>query len=263
MDSAASLLTLGFALGLRHALDADHLAAVATIVARNHRFRSAARVGALWGLGHTASLLGVALFVILSGIHLPEAFEVWTERGVAVMLAILGGNLLWRLFRGDRLHNHPHHHGPVIHTHPHFHAHGHEAAHAHAAVPAHADHGFPVSAAVPDRGDSRRYPHAESTSSGSAVTILGIRPFLVGLVHGMAGSGALMLLVAAAIADRATGLLYVMLFGLGSTAGMLLMSALLSVPIQRAARRSDRLFDMAQAVAAVASLIVAAEIALR
>jgi len=237
MESAATILALGFTLGLRHALDADHLAAVATIVARNHRFRTAAGIGALWGLGHTASLLGVALLVILAGIHLPASWEVWTERGVAAMLAFLGGRLLWRLVRGDRLHNHPHAHGPVVHSHPHFHARGQETARAHtkrtaAATAAH--HGLP-----------------------------GPRPFLVGLVHGLAGSGALMLLVATSIPDRVAGLLYVGVFGIGSVGGMLIMSAALSVPIGRAARHSSRLFDAAQAAAAVASLVIAAKIILR
>ncbi|OLD69730.1 MAG: hypothetical protein AUI33_08840 [Ignavibacteria bacterium 13_1_40CM_2_61_4] len=195
-----SILGLGFVLGLKHALDADHLVAVSTIVSERKGFLSSSLVGALWGLGHTASLLVVGLLVILFHVQIPEKVAMGLEFAVAVMLVILGANLLWKIRKGATLHYHTHEHHHRLHIHPHLHEH-----------------------AVPD--------HSHEQASQDHHTVKpSKKPFFVGMVHGMAGSAALMLVVLAAISSRLVALLYIAIFGIGSVGGMFLMSALISVP---------------------------------
>jgi len=193
---AISILGLGFILGLKHALDADHLAAVSTIVSERKGFRNSSLVGALWGLGHTAALLAVGLLVIAFQFQIPPKVALGMEFAVAVMLVALGGNLLWKIFRGATFHIHTHSHEGHLHIHPHFH---------------------------------NQTEHKEPTVHHHSVPI-GKKPFFVGMVHGMAGSAALMLLVLAAISSRTLALAYIGIFGLGSVGGMFLMSALIGLP---------------------------------
>ena len=188
-----SILVLGFVLGLKHALDADHLVAVSTIVSEKKGFWGSSLVGALWGLGHTASLLAVGLIVIAFHFHIPDRVALAMEFSVAVMLIMLGANVLWKVYKGGTFHVHTHEHNDRLHIHPHVHEHGTGRAHDHTAG-------------------------------------VGKKPFFVGMVHGMAGSAALMLLVLATISSRALALLYIGIFGIGSVGGMFLMSALIGLP---------------------------------
>src|SRR5262245_25375015 len=197
-----ALLTFGFVLGLRHALDVDHLAAVSTIVSERRSLWRSSLVGAVWGLGHTASLLVVAILMIVLHADIPPRVAMTLELGVAAMLVGLGLNLLWTLWRGGRLHHHVHAHGGRLHVHPHVHTPGGETA---------------------DGG----HHHVR-------------RPFLVGLVHGLAGSAGLMLVVAASIPQPALALAYVMIFGLGSIGGMAAMSMLLGAPLVLVGERFAR-----------------------
>jgi ABC-type nickel/cobalt efflux system permease component RcnA len=217
-----SVLGLGFVLGLKHALDADHLVAVSTIVSERKGLVSASLVGALWGLGHTASLLIVGLLVILFRVQIPDRVAMGMEFAVAIMLVILGANLLRKLRKGATLHLHTHTHHHHLHIHPHLHE------------PA-AAHGHPHGAAG---------HHAVKTSR---------KPFLIGMVHGMAGSAALMLVVLAAISSRMVALLYIAIFGLGSVGGMFLMSALISVPFAITAKH-DGINKIIQTTAGVVSV---------
>jgi ABC-type nickel/cobalt efflux system permease component RcnA len=214
-----SVLGLGFVLGLKHALDADHLVAVTTIVSEKRGLLNSAIVGAVWGLGHTAALLAVGIIVILLQAQIPERLALTLEFGVAIMLVILGVNLLIKLFRSKELHMHAHQHGGHFHSHPHLHerVEGKET---------HTHHGMQV----------------------------GGKPFFIGLVHGMAGSAALMLLVLATIPSPIIGLLYIAIFGIGSVGGMLLMSAAISIPFALTATRFTRLNIAVRAVAAVLSV---------
>ncbi|MCW5890737.1 MAG: urease accessory protein [bacterium] len=216
-----ALLGLGFLLGLRHALDVDHLAAVSTIVSQGRGLWRSSLVGAIWGLGHTAALLVVAIAVVGLHAEMPAALGHALELGVAVMLVVLGSRLLWSLARGARLHVHPHEHDGVRHVHPHLHA---DAEHH--------DH-------VPHR-----------------------RPFLIGCVHGMAGSAGLMLAVAATISDPALALLYVAAFGLGSVGGMMAMSTLLGVPLALAGARFARAETGLRVLAGLASVGVGVQLAI-
>lgn len=215
------LLGFGFLLGLRHALDVDHLAAVSTILSQRKSLTGASMIGALWGLGHTASLLTVALVVIALGTQIPPRLEQVLELGVALMLIGLGLNLLRTVWRGGAVHLHSHAHHGHVHYHPHVHAT--EEAHATAA-----HHHPPV----------------------------GRKPFFVGMVHGLAGSAGLMLAVLATIQQPALAVVYVVIFGIGSIGGMVAMSLLLSVPLAIAGERLRHSDRAVRTCAAMASVLV-------
>jgi cytochrome c biogenesis protein CcdA len=197
------ILGLGFLLGMQHALEADHIAAVSSIAARRTRVGDIVRHGLTWGLGHTLTLFAFAGAAILLGRAIPEHVARPIETAVGIMLVGLGAHVLWRLWR-DRVHFHRHAHGDgTVHIHGHSHA-GEALPHARAAH-AHA-HGF-------------RW-----------------RTLLVGLMHGMAGSAALLVLAVSQASSPAAGLGYVALFGIGSMIGMGALSTVIAVPLAVSAR---------------------------
>lgn len=197
------ILGLGFLLGMQHALEADHIAAVSSIAARRTHVGDIVRHGLTWGLGHTLTLFAFAGAAILLGRAIPENLARPLEAAVGLMLVGLGAHVLWRLWR-DRVHFHAHAHGDgTLHIHAHSHA-GETMPHAIAAH-AHA-HGF-------------RW-----------------RTLLVGLMHGMAGSAALLLLAVSQASSPAVGLGYVALFGVGSMIGMGALSMVIAVPLAVSAR---------------------------
>ena len=126
--SPAAVLGLGFLLGLRHALDADHLAAVSTVLVERPALRASSAVGLWWGIGHTSTLLAVGAIVLAFGIHIPDEFELIAELAVGLLLVGLGGNLAFRLYR-DRWHLHAHAHDEIAHVH--LHSHRRQADHHH------------------------------------------------------------------------------------------------------------------------------------
>ncbi len=189
------LLGLGLILGLRHALDPDHIAAVSTIVSESRSVRRSSLIGTCWGLGHTMSLLVAGVLVIALKIQISDRLALWMEFAVALMLILLGLKAVLKPLRGWRIHVHQHAHGGSSHSHVHLHRPSEEHAH----------------------------QHRHLLRSGA-------RPFLVGMVHGMAGSAALMILVLATIPSALAGLIYIAVFGLGSVGGMLIMSSLISLP---------------------------------
>jgi len=191
MNQALVTLALGFFLGVRHATDPDHIVAITTIVTRYRRFRDAAVIGACWGLGHTATILVVGGGILLSSWVIPARLGLSMEFAVGLMLIALGLAALIRTARQIRAsavpetvrpsvtHSHVHGHGDYIHTHPH----GHEPeAHPH----------------DPDRNPVR---WLDRRFGGLKLYQLG-RPLAIGVVHGLAGSAAIPLLVLAAIGDR-------------------------------------------------------------
>lgn len=230
------LVGLGFVLGLRHALDADHLAAIATIVGRGQPFRRAARIGVFWGLGHTAALLGAAILMVVFRIRVPESTAAGFELGVAALLILLSLQLIRSLVRGDRLDLHPHSHGTHRHSHPHLHA------------PSGIETGASTLVHEELSGNGALPGHGPSPG--------GLRPFLIGILHGLAGSAALLLLTVATVSDPGKALLFVMVFGVGSIGGMLAMSSALSLPLVAAAGHSDRLFRALQLLIALGTLWV-------
>jgi cytochrome c biogenesis protein CcdA len=205
-QGAFAVIGLGFLLGIRHAFDADHLVAVSALVSERPDLRRAARIGALWGLGHTTSLVAVGLAVIFVRAPIPGGIARVLELAVGVMIVALGANLLIRLKRehGARISLESHSHGRISHTHLHI--------------------------QTPDEAQRHRLPRRT--------------PFLVGAFHGLAGSAALTLLVLAQIRTPALGLAYIALFGLGSVAGMAAMSSLFALPMTVLLRRF-RSFDTA------------------
>ena len=197
------ILGLGFLLGMQHALEADHIAAVSSIAARRTQIGDIVRHGLTWGLGHTLTLFVFAGAALLLGHAIPEQVARPIETAVGIMLVGLGAHVLWRL-RRDRVHFHKHGHGDgTVHLHAHSHP-GETVAHARAAQ-AHA-HGF-------------RW-----------------RTLVVGLMHGMAGSAALLVLTVSQASSPAVGLGYVALFGIGSMVGMGALSTVIAVPLAVSAR---------------------------
>jgi ABC-type nickel/cobalt efflux system permease component RcnA len=222
-----AILGLGFVLGLRHALDVDHLAAVSTLVSQRGGILRSSLIGAVWGLGHTAALLAAGIAVVALHAEISPAVAQALELGVAIMLVGLGLNLLWTLWQGGTIHFHVHEHGGRHHVHPHRHAAGES--------PDHAQH----------------HPIAVR------------RPFLVGLVHGLAGSAALMLAVVATIPSPTLALAYVLVFGVGSVGGMMIMSTVLGLPLALARERFVRAELALRALAGLGSVAIGLVLAWR
>lgn len=197
------ILGLGFLLGMQHALEADHIAAVSSIAARRSNVRDIVRHGLTWGLGHTITLFIFAGVAILLGHVIPEHIAGPLETAVGIMLVGLGAHVLWRLWR-DRVHFHQHRHGDGT-AHLHVHSHGADT--------------------VPHQRSTHDHEHGFQW-----------RSLLVGLMHGMAGSAALLVLVASQFADPLRALLYILLFGIGSMLGMGALSAVIAVPLAASAR---------------------------
>lgn len=221
----AATLVLGFLMGLRHALDADHLAAVATILGgREGGMRRAALVGVYWGLGHALTLGTAGGLLVALRMAVPERLGLAFEFAVSLMLVGLGTAAVVGALR-QRLHAHEHEHDGVQHAHLHLHAATHRPGAGHGAAHVHP---HPLRAAV--------------------------RPFLIGSLHGLAGTGALVLLVLTTLPGVLVGLAYIGLFGAGSVAGMALMSLALGAPLMIAGRRAAWLYGLFRAAAGIGSL---------
>ena len=208
-----ALLGLGFVFGLKHATEVDHVVAVSAIVSEHRSVLRSALVGGLWGAGHTASLIVVGVLVLVFRVAIPLRVANWLEFGVALMIIALGVLAVVRVLRKRAdVHLHRHSHDGQSHVHVHFHEHGteHASLTAAQATPSHHSH---------------------------AIARVGFKPLLVGAMHGLAGSAALTLLVLTQIQSVWLGLLYLALFGVGSTLGMLLMSGLIGLPFALSSRR--------------------------
>jgi len=211
-----TFLGVGFLLGLRHALDADHLAAVSTVLAERPSVRASGLVGFWWGVGHTLTLMLVGAVVLVSGIHISEPFALLAESAVGLLLVVLGGTLAMKLFR-ERWHLHSHVHDGE----PHMHLHSHR------------------------RREDHAHPHWARQS---------LRPLLIGMAHGVAGSAALMLVIVSSTSGIGQGLLYIAVFGIGSIGGMLAIGLTLSVPVIYSRAIGQRAFFAVQGVASLGSV---------
>ncbi len=210
MIALLSILVLGFFLGMRHATDPDHVIAVATIVTRQRSLARAALIGAWWGLGHTITIFVVGSGIILFNLVIPTRIGLSMELSVGIMLVILGiANIAGFLravpeqaeTQSSHIHSHAHPHGDFIHSHPHSHE---PEAHPHAA-----DHN-PVSFMDKKLARSNLYQH--------------LRPLFVGIVHGLAGSAAVALLVLTTIRNPRWAVAYLLIFGVGTIAGMMVIT---------------------------------------
>ncbi|MGE3711237.1 MAG: urease accessory protein [Hyphomicrobiaceae bacterium] len=190
---------------MQHAFEADHLAAVSSIVSRRKGIRAISWHGAVWGIGHTLTLLLIAGTCILFRTTLDDGTVTSLELLVGIVLVLLGAHVLWKIWR-DRVHFGVHQHSDGTR---HLHAHSH-------------------------RDDPR--PHHHSSHDHDHPAGIPWRTLLVGTVHGMAGSAALVVLTASTIDNPWWGLAYVLLFGLGSIAGMALLSAAIALPLTYTAR---------------------------
>jgi len=218
-----SFLFLGFFLGMRHATDADHVVAMATIVSRERSLVGSALIGAAWGVGHTVTVMAVGAAIIVFGVVIPPRLGMSMEFAVGIMLVLLGVLTLTGMGRTGGtarahagvpgvheldVHDHLHAHGDYLHRHPHGHDPG---AHGHA---------------------DERTPLARLDRSGLGRIALydWLRPFVVGLVHGLAGSAAVALMILSIIREPVAALGYLLLFGLGTIVGMMLITLILSAP---------------------------------
>jgi high-affinity nickel permease len=203
--SVLSIVLLGFSLGMRHATDPDHVVAVTTIVARERTLRGAALLGSLWGVGHTLTIVLVGGAIVVFGVVIPTRVGLAMELSVAVMLILLGGLNVGGVARHARaVAGHAATHGP------------------------HDDHAEgPVERL--DRG------------LGHLGVYQLVRPLVVGVVHGLAGSSAVALLVLGTIRDPRWAIAYLLVFGVGTIAGMMLITAALAMPFALTARRFSRL----------------------
>lgn len=225
MVTTFSLLAVGFFLGMRHATDADHVIAISTIVSRQRSVRSAAMVGAIWGLGHTLTVALVGGAILLFTIVIPPRLGLAMEFAVGVMLVLLGvlnltGMNLWirdNIHIAPGGHGHTHAHGDYAHSH--MHGHG-QAQHGHAE-------------------DQTPQAWLDRKLGGLGVYQLA-RPLIVGVVHGLAGSAAVALLVLTAIDDPLWGMVYLLLFGVGTIAGMMLITVAIAAPFAYSMERFPR-----------------------
>jgi len=199
------MMLLGFLFGMKHALEGDHIAAVAALASKRSSFREVISQGIVWGVGHTITLFLFGTVVILLNTSLPEQFADWTAFSVGAMLVLLGADVLRRAAR-DRIHFHPHRHGKGE---VHLHAHSHQ-------------------------GEKK---HDPSQHSHQHEKIFPYRALIVGLMHGMAGSAALILLTATTSLSPWLGLLYIAIFGFGSIIGMALFSVVIAIPLLQASSR--------------------------
>lgn len=222
------ILLLGIVLGIRHAFEPDHLAAVSTLASRpgGGSLWSAARLGLAWGMGHTATIGAIVLLVVALGVRLPPALWPAAELVVAALLVLLGGVVVWRYARG-RWHMHLHAHNQnELNPHFHLHSHARDAGHAHLHATA----------------DARRS--------------LGF-----GVAHGLAGSGAIAVLLVAAAPSAGLRLAYFAAFGAGTILGMLAVSLTLGALVRFASRRGARWATVLHVGSACASVLAGAAVA--
>jgi hypothetical protein len=218
MTSGLAILAVGFVLGMRHATDPDHVIAVSTIVSRERSIVRAGSIGILWGVGHTLTILVVGAGIILFGLAIPARIGLTMEFSVGLMLILLGvlnltGAMKWisEKFspthpRVTGSHAHVHEHGSHIHMHWHSHA-----------------------PALEHHGESLEPPPWLTKKSGLGLFHT-LRPLCVGLVHGLAGSAAVALLVLSTIREPRWAVMYLLIFGLGTIAGMMLITAAIALP---------------------------------
>jgi cytochrome c biogenesis protein CcdA len=212
-----TVIAVGFLLGMRHATDPDHVIAVSTIVSRQGSIRHAGLIGILWGLGHTITIVFVGAGIILFNLAIPPRVGLLMELAVGLMLIFLGvlnltGITQWATNRftpgasdGEVIHSHTHQHGGHRHTH----VHGH-------------------------RPEIHMHLDPAQSHLGSAMQRIGLyqllRPLAVGVMHGLAGSAAVALLVLATIHDTRWAIAYLLVFGVGTIAGMMIITVVIGAP---------------------------------
>jgi len=215
MVTLLAIVLLGFVLGMRHATDPDHVVAVAAIVSREKTILHATIIGALWGLGHTITILIVGAAIILFRLTIPPDLGLSMELSVGLMLILLGASNLTGVTQRwiERFTNRQHDTG----THSHLIG-GHLIVHSHDST----------SEAVISRRESFFDGLSLAWRKFGLFHIL--RPLTVGIVHGLAGSAAIALLVLTTISSAQWAIAYLLIFGLGTIAGMMMITAAIALP---------------------------------
>jgi ABC-type nickel/cobalt efflux system permease component RcnA len=232
LTTLVAILAIGFVLGIRHATDPDHVIAVSTIVTREQKLSRAAGIGVAWGIGHTITIFAVGSILILFRVTLPPRLGLSMELAVGLMLIFLGiRNLRATFFVPVK---------PQALSHPHYHSHGdyihaHEDTHHHAAEPT------PVSRLDRLFG---RLPLYRS-----------LRPLAIGVVHGLAGSAAVALLVLSTINSAAWALAYLVIFGIGTVLGMVLITLAMASTFSFGQKRFARIGQHFGLAAGLISLV--------
>lgn len=229
MISFFAIIAMGFFLGMRHATDPDHVIAVTTIVSRQRKISRAALTGIFWGIGHTLTIFLVGALIILFNVVIPARVGLSMEFCVGLMLVILGLMNIGSFMRGlpgarsvdhdehELVHSHAHRHGDYVHTHPHGHSpetHSHDPNHT------------PVTFLDRLFGKIGFYQQ--------------VRPLVIGIVHGLAGSAAVALFVLTTIRDPHWAIAYLLVFGVGTIAGMMLITMSIASAFNFFGRRSKR-----------------------
>ncbi len=236
-----AVLIVGFLLGLKHATDVDHVVAVSTIVSSQRNIWRSFWIGCSWGSGHSAPLIVLGIIILLlkdAALHRLETVEPYLELGVGVMLIYLGASIGWNLLRG-KMHIHAHDHGNGTHVH------------------VHASH----STAEEDDGDEAR----EGGFFIFGKPILRARSFVIGVVHGLAGSAAVMVALLPTIDSVAVGIGYLLIFSIGTMLSMTALTLVLAVPFKHAVNSQKLhrvLVSAAGAFSAIVGAILIAEITL-
>ena len=180
--------------GFVHAFEADHLLAVSNIVSQRNNMRSSMKDGIFWGLGHTSTIFFIGILMIVFKAGISEQYFRYFESLVGVMLIALAVYRMVKFFKAKKI---------VIHAHPHSH-HGEQHKHLHVHI-----------------GEKQQHQHKHSLAYG------------VGLVHGLAGSGALILIAMSQMKSPVDGLFYLLIFGGGCIIGMFVAAGLFSVPFSK------------------------------
>jgi ABC-type nickel/cobalt efflux system permease component RcnA len=226
MISFLSIIAVGFFLGMRHATDPDHVIAVTTIVSRQRNLLKAAMTGIFWGIGHTLTIFVVGTLIILFDVVIPARIGLSMELSVGLMLIILGVMNIVSFVRSARsispqnselIHRHPHSHGDYVHSHPHGH-------------------------------DPDAHPHnANQTPLTWLDRLFGriglyqqLRPLVVGIIHGLAGSAAVALLILTTIRNPHWAIAYLLVFGAGTVGGMMLITMSIASAFNFFGKRHER-----------------------
>jgi cytochrome c biogenesis protein CcdA len=220
---------MGFLLGIRHAMEADHVAAVASIISDKNSLKQSLKHGAAWGMGHTITLFIFGSAVIIFGSSISQNLAHWLEFAVGVLLVVLGLDVIRRV-RKKQIHFHVHRHA---NTPAHIHAHSHQAQQSHSAK-------------------EHRHTHIKSPFP--------LRALFVGMMHGMAGASALMLLTLSSIQSPWMSLVYISLFGIGSVLGMAALSVVIALPLRQANNNMSKLHTGIQYVLGSFTVLLGANV---
>lgn len=197
--SLLSVLALGFVLGIKHAIEPDHVIAVSTIASQSKKLLRSSLAGVFWGIGHTATLFVFGIILILMKAEIPEKWGLSLEFLVGIMLVYLG---MKTIISFKKIHLHRHDHDGEDHKH--LHSHTHTGTHEH------------------------KHRHQKVSY---------VKSLLIGFIHGLAGSGAMVLLTMSTVKNVWEAVMYILVFGVGTAVGMLFFTTIIGIPFVISAKK--------------------------